>query len=205
MKTLFIPAKLKLEINNSKILPISNKLPKNIAIAYSVQYENYAKEIKNFLQKNHKIIKFVQVLGCSKLKFPKNTKAILLISDGKFHAISLACETELPVYLLENNQLIKISEKDVENLKKKQKGAYIKFLNAKKMGILVSTKPGQQNLKKALEIKNKIKNKETYLFISNNINTTEFDNFPEIESWVNTACPRLDMEDARIINMSRIE
>jgi len=205
MKTLFIPAKLKLEISNSKILPISNKLPKNIAIAYSVQYENYAKEIKNFLQKNHKIIKFVQVLGCSKLKFPKNTKAILLISDGKFHAISLACETELPVYLLENNQLIKISEKDVENLKKKQKGAYIKFLNAKKMGILVSTKPGQQNLKKALEIKNKIKNKETYLFISNNINTTEFDNFPEIESWVNTACPRLDMEDARIINMSRIE
>jgi len=205
MKTLFIPAKLKLEINNSKILPISNKLPKNIAIAYSVQYENYAKEIKNFLQKNHKIIKFVQVLGCSKLKFPKNTKAILLISDGKFHAISLACETELPVYLLENNQLIKISEKDVENLKKKQKGAYVKFLNAKKMGILVSTKPGQQNLKKALEIKNKIKNKETYLFISNNINTTEFDNFPEIESWVNTACPRLDMEDARIINMSRIE
>jgi 2-(3-amino-3-carboxypropyl)histidine synthase len=105
---------------------------------------------------------------------------------------------------LENNQLIKISEKDVENLKKKQKGAYIKFLNAKKIGILVSTKPGQQNLKRAFKIKNKIKNKESYLFISNNINTAEFENFPEIESWINTACPRLDMEDARIVNMDKI-
>jgi 2-(3-amino-3-carboxypropyl)histidine synthase len=205
MKTLFIPAKLKLEINKSKILPIFNKLPKNISIAYSVQYENYAKEIKNFLKENHKITAFTQVLGCSKPKFSKDTKAILLISDGKFHAISLACETELPVYLLENNQLIKISEKDVENLKKKQKGAYIKFLNAKKIGILVSTKPGQQNLKRAFKIKNKIKNKESYLFISNNINTAEFENFPEIESWINTACPRLDMEDARIVNMDKTE
>jgi diphthamide biosynthesis enzyme Dph1/Dph2-like protein len=87
MKTLFIPAKLKLEINKSKILPIFNKLPKNISIAYSVQYENYAKEIKNFLKENHKITAFTQVLGCSKPSFLKNTKAILLISDGKFHAI----------------------------------------------------------------------------------------------------------------------
>ena len=48
------------------------------------------------------------------------------------------------------------------------------------------------------EIKNKLKDKQTYLFVSNNLNPSEFENF-EIESWVNTACPRLDM-DASIIN-----
>jgi len=203
MKTLFIPAKIKAEVNAKKIQSL--KLPKNVAIAYSVQYEDYAEKIRDILSKNHRITQFIQILGCSKPSFPKNTKSILLISDGKFHAISLSCEAGIPVYILENNQLTEISEEDVENLKKKQKASYSKFLSADKIGILISTKPGQQNLKKALEIKNKIKNKETYLFISNNINPLEFENFPEIESWVNTACPRLDMEDGRIVNVNRIK
>jgi len=224
MKTLFIPAKLKLEINEKKIKKISKKLPKNIAIAYYIQYENYAKQIKKLLNSNHRITNFIQILGCSKPKFPKNTKAILLISDGKFHAISLAYETKLlgsdkikninndftmteqklPVYILENNKLTKISNEEIKNLEKRHKASYINYLNSDKIGILISTKPGQYRLKKALQIENKIKNKKSYLFISNNINTAEFENFPEIEAWINTACPRLDMESSRIVNADKI-
>ncbi|MCK4553158.1 diphthamide synthesis protein [Candidatus Pacearchaeota archaeon] len=48
-----------------------------------------------------------------------------------------------------------------------------------------------------------MKNKKSYLFISNNINTSEFENFG-LDSWVNTACPRLDMEDNRIVNISKL-
>ena len=203
MKTLFIPAKIKSKVDKSKIFSLSKKLPKNIAIAYSVQYENQANEIKNIFSKNHKITKFVQVLGCSKPNFSKNTQAILLLSDGKFHGISLAIQTKFPVYVLENNQLTKISKKDIEIFEKKQKTSYVKFLNADKIGILISTKPGQQNLKKALELKKKIKNKKPYLFISNNINTSEFENFG-LNSWVNTACPRIDMENSSIINTDKI-
>lgn len=203
MKTILIPAKIKSKIDKSKILEISKKLPKNIAIAYSIQYKDIAIEIRNILSKNHKITKLIQVLGCSKPKFSKDTSAILLISDGKFHAISLAYETKLLVYILENNQLTKISERDIEILGKKQKASYLKFLNADKIGILVSTKPGQQNLKKALEFKKKLKNKISYLFISNNINVNEFENFG-LNSWVNTACPRLDMEKSSIININRL-
>jgi len=203
MKTLFIPAKLKSNINKSKILFISKKLPKNIAIAYSIQYQDTALEISHILSKEHEITKLTQVLGCSKPNFPKNTQAILLIGDGRFHATSLALETKLPIYILENNQLIKISEKEIEILKKKQKASYLKFLNADKIGILVSTKPGQQNLKKALELKRELKDKRAYLFITNTINVNEFENFG-LDSWVNTACPRLDMEDVRIVNIDRI-
>jgi len=36
MKHLFIPAKVKTNVNNVKILEISKKLPKKIAIAYSI-------------------------------------------------------------------------------------------------------------------------------------------------------------------------
>lgn len=204
MKTLFIPAKRKSKINKSKILEISKKLPKNIALAYSVQYQHQAKEIKQLLQPNHKITKLTQVLGCSKLKFSKETQAILLITDGKFHAISLAFETKILTYILEKDKLTKISKEDVEKLEKKQKASYVKFLNADQVGILISTKPGQQNLKKALDFKKKLKNKKSYLFLSNNIDTNEFENFG-LSSWVNTACPRLDMNTLGIINIDKIK
>ena len=203
MKTLFIPAKSKTKLDKSVINKISKKLPKNIAITYSIQYQIQAKEIKQILQQNHKITSFIQVLGCSRPKFPKNTRAILLISDGKFHATSLAYETTLPTYLLENNKLNKISHKDIENMKKKQKSAYVRFLNSKKVGVLVSTKSGQQRLKKALDFKKRLKDKESYLFICNNIDTSEFENFG-LDSWVNTACSRLDMDNNKIVNINRL-
>jgi len=208
MKTIFIPAKSKIPIDKSKILQLSKKLPKNLAITYSVQYENQAREIKQILSKNHKISKFTQVLGCSQplgCSRPKiKSNAILLISDGRFHAVSLAQETKLPIYICTNNKLEKISEKEIKELEQKQKASYVKFLNAKKVGILVSTKPGQQNLEQAIDIKNKLSKKEFYLFICNNINTAEFENFPEIQSWINTACPRMDMNDPRIVNIEKL-
>ena len=203
MKTLFIPAKKISKIDKPKILSITKKLPINIAVAYSIQYKEQAKEIKSLLSKSHKINSFTQVLGCSKPNFPKNTQAVLLIGNSRFHAISLAFESKLPVYVLEDNQLTKISKKQIESLEKKQKTAYLKFLHSDKVGILVSTKPEQQNLKKAIDIKEKLK-KQSYLFICNNINTSEFENFG-LNSYINTACPRMDMNSKEIINASYLK
>ncbi|MGD9275790.1 MAG: diphthamide synthesis protein [Candidatus Pacearchaeota archaeon] len=200
MKTLFIPAKSKQEINKKELLIISKSLPKEIAIFYSIQYFSQAKEIKKILSKK-KIISFKQVLGCSKPKISKNTKAILLISDGKFHVTSIALETKLPTFIFINNKLTKISDEEIKNLGKRKKAAFVKFLNAEKIGILVSIKPGQENLEQAMKLKSKLKQKDSYLFLSNNINTNEFENFPQIQSWVNTACPRMDMNEKGIVNI----
>jgi len=198
MKILFIPVKCKSKLNEKNILEICKKLPENIAIAYSIQYKEIAHQIKNLL-KQKSITSFVQVLGCFSSNFPKNTGAVLLITDGKFHAASLALESSLPVYILCDNQLEKISDEYIKLLKMKKKASYLKFLNSDKIGILISTKPGQENLKGALDFKKSAK-KKSYLFICNNINKNEFENFPEIQCWVNTACPRLDF-DYPIINM----
>ncbi len=205
MKTLFIPAKSKSKINTKKILELSKKLPKNIAITYSIQFIEIAKKIKVLLKEKN-ITAFTQVLGCSKPQF-KNTDAILLIGSGKFHAISLAYETKLPVFILCRNSLDQISEKDLEIIKKKNKAAYLKYLHSDKIGVIVSTKPGQCRLKKALELaKTKIKHKKFYLFLTNTINRNEFENF-NIDSWVNTGCPRLDMDSfcQGIININKIK
>jgi diphthamide biosynthesis enzyme Dph1/Dph2-like protein len=203
MKTLFIKAKSNKKLDKSKILGILEELPSNIIIAYSIQFEDLALEIKKILKEKHNILSFVQVLGCTRLDFPKETQAILLISSGKFHAISLSYETKLPVFILENEKLTKISKKDLEIIEKKEKASYLKYLNSNNIGILVSTKPGQNRLKKARELKRKIKDKKSYLFLANNINTSEFENFG-LDSWVNTACPRMDMNQSNIINISKL-
>jgi diphthamide biosynthesis enzyme Dph1/Dph2-like protein len=198
MKHLFIPARINPAINEKKISQL--KLPKEIAIAYSIQYKEIAERIKAILSKNHKITSLIQVLGCSKPVFPKETKAVLLVSSGKFHAISIAAETSLPVYVLESDELKKISQEEVISLQKKKNASYMRFLNAEKIGILISNKPGQENLKEAIKFKSKLKNKKSYLFINNNIDIKEFENFPDIKSWLNTACPRMDF-DSSIYNL----
>ncbi len=199
MKTLFMPAKVKSNVNEKAILEVSKKLPTSLAIAYSIQYLDAAKKIKEILSKTHEITSFVQVLGCSKPDFSKSTKAVLLIGSGKFHAVSLAIETNLPVYILYNNSMTEVSKKEIESLKTRKKASYLKFLNSDNIGILVSAKPGQENLKRALELKKSLKNKKSYILIGDNLSVNEFENF-NLDSWVNTACPRLDF-DANAINI----
>jgi len=192
MKTLFIPAKVNSEVNIKKIQSL--KLPENTAIAYSIQYKDIAKQIYDILSKKYKITELIQVLGCSKPKFSKDTKAVLLITSGEFHAVSLAFETKLPIYILESDKLRRISNEEMYVFQKKKLASYMKFLNSEKVGILISTKPGQENMKKAFSIKDKLKNKKSYLFLSNEIFSGELENFNDINSWINTACPRLDFD-----------
>ena len=201
MKILYIPTiqkNLSTKLSKSQIA----KLPKKLFLAYSIQYKSLAESVKQQLQSNNiKIPEFQQVLGCSKI----NTKLhVLLISTGKFHAQNLFLQTPI-LYTLKNNKIIKISSKEINKLKAKKRTSIIKFLNADKIGILVSTKLGQENLKQAEKLKNKLKkqNKQPYIFISNNIDITQFENF-NIGSWINTACPGLAYDSSKMINVDEL-
>ena len=205
MKTMFIPTRYKSSIDEALVKEFSKKLPKNLAIAYSIQFQKQAKQIKTILSEKHEISEFIQVIGCSNPKISKESKAILLIGSGRFHAISLAYETGLQVFVLENDKLYEVTDKDIESLKKREKAALMQYLNAKKVGILVSTKPGQENLGKSIQFKESLKDKDSYLFIANELNINEFENFPDIQSWVNTACPRMDLNESFLININDVK
>lgn len=199
---LYIPAiqkNLNINLEKSQIA----KFPKTLFLAYTLQYKTLTQSIKKQLQQNNiKIQKFQQVLGCTKIK----TKLpILLISTGKFHAQNLYLQTPILYTLSEKNKITKIPQKQINKLKTKRKTALIKFLKADKIGILVSTKPGQENIKQAQIIKQRLEkqNKQPYIFISNNIDTTQFENF-NIDSWVNTACLGLANDNPNIINWDEL-
>jgi len=178
------------------------KLPKKLFLAYSLQYKTLAESIRKQLEsKKIKVEKFQQVLGCSRIK---TNLPIFLVSTGKFHAQNLFLQTPI-IYVLENKKIIKVPQPTLDQLKTQRKTALMKFLRADNLGIIVSTKPGQHNLSQALVLKEKLmkKNKQAHIFLSNNINPQQFENFP-VESWVNTACSGLSMDSYSIININEI-
>lgn len=212
MKTLFIEAKYSGKINLNKI-PI-NKLPNKIGLVSSVQFVDYLQKIKNHLKKNKKKIflekgkqKYKgQILGCditSAEKIKKKIDSFLYIGDGRFHPLGVALKTNKKVYTFNpiGNVFSEINEKEIQKIKKNKKIKLIKFLSSDTVGILVSLKPKQFNLKKALEVKKRFKDKNFNIFLFDTLNINDLENFPFIQSWINTACPRISDEKTNIINV----
>ncbi|MBU2612457.1 MAG: diphthamide synthesis protein [Nanoarchaeota archaeon] len=204
MKTIFVGAKVRREPDYEKVKKLVNeKIPeKNISICYSNQFVEIARKLEKVLDKN--VVHKTQVLGCSNPKFPKETQAILIVGQAKFHSVSLAYESKLPTYILEDSTIEKTSKEDVEKMEKKEKSMYLKYLNSKKVGILVTNKPGQQRLKSALNFCKELKDKKGYMFIANDLDVNEFENF-QIDTWINTACPRMDLTDGNILNLEKLK
>jgi len=197
MRIMFIEARRKFNLDVDKInLKI---LPDKIFLAYSVQYKNLAEKLKKKI--GTRISGFKQILGCSKLK---TKHSILLIGSGKFHAIQLALQGN-EVYILEGDNINKLGKKEMEKIKFKRKAAISRFLAAEKIRIFVSTKPGQENLKSDLKLRKKLekKEKEVVIFLADNINLEELENY-NIDSWINTACPALTL-DSRIVSIHELK
>lgn len=209
MKTLFIEAKYKGKIElNKKII---TKLPERIGLVSTVQFVDQLGLIKEQLKKcNKNGLIGGHILGCdfSKAEKIKNkVDCFLYVGTGNFHPFGLAYTIKKPVFVYNplDNILEKIGEKEIDGYKKRRKGALLKFLSAENIGILVSIKPGQNQLKKALALKKKLKDKNCYVFIADTIDLNELENFPFIEAWVNTACPRLVEDKIGIINIEEIK
>lgn len=183
MKTLFIPAKSK-----TSILPVLKKvkLKGKTGTITTIQYLDQVKKLKGYIFGG-------QILGCN-IKNAKKLKVdqYLFIGSGKFHPIYVALKLKKPVYIAnpETNEFSKISDTEIQKLEKQLKGKLIKFHSAKKLGIIVSTKPGQNNIKQAIKLKHTLK-KPSFIFITDNLNLDELENFPDIDCWINTACPRI--------------
>jgi len=219
MKTLFIPAKFTGKIDLGKI--DLDKLPKKIGIVTTAQFLDVIDNIKKYLE-NNKIKVFIdkykqknksQLLGCdvsAATKIQNKVSGFLYIGSGKFHPLGVAVRTNKDVFQINpaTNIFYKLDNNEIEQYKKIRKAKYVKFLHADNIGILVSTKPGQYSYKKALEIKKKLENKgkKCFIFVFDTLNANEMENFPFIDFWVNTACPRIadDKDKKNVIDMSEL-
>jgi 2-(3-amino-3-carboxypropyl)histidine synthase len=220
MKVLFVQAKANkdaVEALNKSIKYISEK---KIGLITTVQFAEQLTKLKRFLESKGKVaiigkptgsaVLAGQVLGCdvsAATNIENKVDCFLYIGTGDFHPFGLLAKTKKPVYVLEpfTEKIIKIPEEEKQKIWKKQVLKLAQFKDCKTVGILVSTKPGQCELQASAEkVKEKLEKqgKKVYVFVCDNITNSELLNFPHIQGWINTACPRLaeDMFDKPFVN-----
>jgi len=199
MKILFIEAGKKIkESNISKI----EKIPGKIHLLYTIQYKKLAEKIKSKLR--NRVIDIEQVLGCSKIK-PK--ASLLLIGSGRFHALQLALTTNKKVYIYEQGKISKIEDREIEEKKEEEKAKLSRFYSSNNIGLIFSSKTGQnriQEVKIFQQLEKIFKGKKFYLFVFDTLNIQELENF-QIEFWINTACPGLELDSNKIINYENLK
>ena len=212
MKTLFIETKRKFKDSDINLSLLDNLKGKTISLAATIQYIDLVPKVKQYLESKGKQVIIKQgahhkahVLGCNSSAFDKSADILLLITDGKFHAINNAIQLQKPIFVFSGKTIEKITKKEINDHNKKTLTKKKKYLTADKVGLLVSSKHGQ-HIKNIKTIKKQIEksDKKVYVFESDNINTSEFENFPQIKMWINTACFGLARDDMRIINLSDI-
>ncbi len=179
---------------------------KKIGLVSSLQFIDTIETARSFLEKNGKKImvgkgkgiKYPgQILGCnisSPMEIEKDVDCFISIGSGRFHPLGLVLETEKPVFLLnlEQGKMENISDFRDKFLKQRYVAQSL-FKDAKRVGILVSTKPGQFNIKLAEKLKKKL-DKKCWVFVFDEIVPQKLEGM-ELDAYVNTACPRIVIEN----------
>ena len=207
MKTIFMPAEAEIDISKSL-----NKIKikeKKIGLVSSIQFVKYLDKIKEYLEKNGKKIFIAgQMVGCNVGKcilIKDKVDVFLFIGSGEFHPLELIDSTKVKdLYFLNpvTEKFSKFDKEKLEKLEKKRKAKVSKYLMAEKIGVIVSVKPGQENLKAALKFAENC-GKEAHVFIGDEVDINKLEDFNDIEMWVNTCCPRL--EGKNIVSLRDIQ
>lgn len=205
MKTIFIEAKHpgKIELPPTLV----RALPERIMLFTTVQFISNVDAWKKSLEQAGKKVKLIkpehakhegQLLGCSIKRFKADFDAFLYVGDGLFHPKALMLKNDKPVFAFDpfSRKFLRIDEKEVERMRKRMTGALTKFIASKEIGVLISTKPGQNRMKQAYELEKRYPDKNFYLLLSNTVDFSELENYPFIECFVNTACPRIAYDDS---------
>jgi diphthamide biosynthesis enzyme Dph1/Dph2-like protein len=188
------------------------KIPNKVGLVSTVQFLDFLPYLKKELESLGKEVYVYgngQVLGCnaiSALNIEDKVETFVYLGSGKFHPLQMALElkNKKKIFVLNplSKQFSELDWNDVEKFRKRKEVSKARFLSSDKSGILVSIKSGQCNLQGALKLKEKFESerkenseKRAYLFLFDNLDMNQLENFPEIEAFANTACPGLILDN----------
>lgn len=183
-----------------------------LGLATTVQHVQTLDEVKEILVRAGKTVMIGdtgrmcypgQVIGCdysNARSIAKDVEAFLFICGGRFHALGLALSVQKPVVVADpyEKRVYIIDEAEVRKILNKRWASIQEAKAAKSFAVLVGLKPGQKRLEEALEISEKLENagKETCLLAVRELTPEVIMEFSSIDSYVNTACPRLSLDDS---------
>ena len=143
-----------------------------------------------------------QVVGCdfSNVKsVAQEVDAFLFVGGGKFHALGVALATSKPTVVADPYDKTAYSvDKEVQKILKQRWASIEEAGRAKIFGVLISLKPGQKHFDEAVKIKDTVEKmgKTAFLFATREILPETLMEFPTVDAYVNTACPRISLDDA---------
>lgn len=206
MKTMFVPCFSTIKLKRSLMKKALEKLKLygSVGLVAAVQFipqlsvlEQYLagkKETQRAYGKRTELKS--QILGCDVAAAQKlDVDCYLYLGTGNFHPLLVAARTGKPTVVLNpvSEKLSLVHEKEASRLITKITVMRERVLGAYRIGIIVSTKPGQNRLKRAIFLKKKLEaeGKKVFVFVANEIVPESLLDFPDIEAWINTACYRL--------------
>ncbi|HEY3422760.1 MAG TPA: diphthamide biosynthesis enzyme Dph2 [Methanocellaceae archaeon] len=133
-----------------------------------------------------------QVLGCNFSAVPEGVDSILFVGTGNFHPMGIKLAHNVTVVAADpftgEARLV-----DVDKIMRQRYAVMAKAMDAKKWGIIISTKTGQKRLELAQRLK-KIAG-DAVLIAIEEITPDRLLNF-KVDAYISTACPRVAIDDA---------
>ncbi|MGC8479126.1 MAG: diphthamide biosynthesis enzyme Dph2 [Candidatus Micrarchaeia archaeon] len=184
---------------------------KTIGLMTTIQHIHQLDAVKSFYEKNGKEViigkpygfakKRGQILGCdigSAASIDRECDALVYFGGGLFHPLGAVLHTKKPFLLVEPfNNTIEFIDHYRERYYKRSRGRILSALDAKNVGILVSTKNGQHNMSLAKILKSKLEKEgiKSGILVANTFDFESINNMMEFDVFVNTACPRIAVDD----------
>ncbi|MEM3715730.1 MAG: diphthamide biosynthesis enzyme Dph2 [Candidatus Bathyarchaeia archaeon] len=144
-----------------------------------------------------------QVLGCdyrNAKSISKFVEAFLFIGGGLFHAIGLFLATMKPTIAIDPfERRIYSVEDEARRIINRRWVDISEASSAKIWGVIIGLKSGQLNLDISIKAKKDIEaaGRRAILLAMREITPENLLNFPAIEAYVNTACPRISFYESR--------
>ena len=141
-----------------------------------------------------------QVMGCdysNVRSVAKDVEAFLFVGGGRFHALGIALSTSKPTIIADpyENRAYAIDE-EAQRILKQRWASVEEAKHSKTFGVLIGLKIGQRRLEDALKVKEiaEKNGKAAFLFAIKEILPEALMEFPSVDAYVNTACPRISLD-----------
>jgi 2-(3-amino-3-carboxypropyl)histidine synthase len=210
--TIYVEARATMNVNDAvdKALPMLENWQK-LGLTTTVQHVQTLDEVRGILLRAGKTVVIGdagrlnypgQVVGCdysNAKSVAKDVEAFLFIGGGQFHALGVALSTSKPTVVADPYEKRAYSvDKEAERIIKQRWAGIEEAKTAKNFAVLVGLKPGQKKLEEALDVKKKLEEngKAVCIFAAREITSEVLMEFPTVDAYVNTACPRVSLDDA---------
>ncbi len=209
---IYIEAKASVSLKSAvkKALPLLKQW-KKIGLVTTIQHINMLAEARTALLDAGKTVLIGdagslrhsgQVTGCNysnAVSVAKEADAFLFVGGGVFHALGVGLATSKPTVAADPYERRAFSVD--EEAKKILKQRWTSIREAEKtrcFGVLIGLKIGQRRVDEALSVKKKLekKGKSVTLMALREVTSEALMEFPSLEAFVNTACPRIALDTA---------